>query len=300
MYNIYCAFYDSGIGTNVLGRFEKGQIENFIEGESLKDVELRTNSNLYLQTAKILATIHNINGVKYCQTLDSTKPKTNETFQTYLKLISNIFEDEVKKQSDIKKWEFMTSDIDDTNLNNDLFISIIQNEITWLNNEIMNYKYYIQDIVFSHNDLHGGNVMHNKDNGILKVIDYEFSGYNYRCFDFGNYYNELHINNDSGSPPGFEIVLDHFPSKEYQYEFSKTYFEQLLSDEEYKNEDINGKLDNICNGMKLGCLLSHMQWGLWGVSESIRNDPAWDYLEYGRQRLVHFYRVKKEYLNHKQ
>ena len=108
------------------------------------------------------------------------------------------------------------------------------------------------------------------------------------------------INNESTEKKeGFEIDLKHFPSKDYQRVFAKVYFENLLGVDGYKKEGMEGKLDDICNGMMLGCLLSHMQWGLWGVAESARNDPDWDYLEYGRQRLFYYYETKRQYLNDK-
>ena len=77
----------------------------------------------------------------------------------------------------------------DKQLTNELFAGVMESEIKWLNAEICGCGCgFVGDLVFSHNDLHSGNILN--DEGSLRVIDYEYSGYNYRCFDFGNYYNE--------------------------------------------------------------------------------------------------------------
>ncbi|MBA0821105.1 hypothetical protein Goarm_017981, partial [Gossypium armourianum] len=45
-------------------------------------------------------------------------------------------------------------------------------------------------VVFAHNDLLSGNLMHNDEQEKLYLIDFEYGSYNYRGFDIGNHFNE--------------------------------------------------------------------------------------------------------------
>lgn len=46
-------------------------------------------------------------------------------------------------------------------------------------------------IVFAHNDLLLGNVIHNEVDGAISFIDYEYAAYNYQAFDIANHFNEF-------------------------------------------------------------------------------------------------------------
>jgi len=42
------------------------------------------------------------------------------------------------------------------------------------------------EVVFSHNDLVSGNLLINKENEKVIMIDYEYAAYNFRGYDIGN------------------------------------------------------------------------------------------------------------------
>lgn len=46
-------------------------------------------------------------------------------------------------------------------------------------------------IVFAHNDLLLGNVIHDESKGKISFIDYEYASYNYQAFDIANHFNEF-------------------------------------------------------------------------------------------------------------
>ena len=75
-------------------------------------------------------------------------------------------------------------------------------------------------IVFCHNDLQPGNILR-LSNGKLFVIDYEYSSYNYRGFDFGNHFCEWVMRNTADEFPFFGYDLSKYPSKEEQLNFIK-------------------------------------------------------------------------------
>jgi ethanolamine kinase len=72
-------------------------------------------------------------------------------------------------------------------------------------------------IVFSHNDLLGGNIIVNEETGEIKFIDFEYASTNYQAFDIANHFNEF---------AGFEADYSRYPKKHQQYEFYKTYLKE--------------------------------------------------------------------------
>ena len=85
-------------------------------------------------------------------------------------------------------------------------------------------------IVFSHNDLQGGNILYrqlaNADQangsresdsqdfeGRLTVIDFEFCSYNFRAFDVANHWAEWMYDYGLDESPYYTIKRDKYPSK---------------------------------------------------------------------------------------
>jgi ethanolamine kinase len=46
-------------------------------------------------------------------------------------------------------------------------------------------------LVFCHNDLLLGNIVHNEAKKSIAFIDYEYAAYNHQAFDIGNHFNEF-------------------------------------------------------------------------------------------------------------
>lgn len=62
-------------------------------------------------------------------------------------------------------------------------------------------------IVFAHNDLQENNILHNATTHELHFIDFEYSNYNYRGFDFGNHFCEWTIEYSDKLEHGFQVCL---------------------------------------------------------------------------------------------
>jgi choline/ethanolamine kinase len=88
-------------------------------------------------------------------------------------------------------------------------------------------------IVFSHNDLQGGNILcrqlsqEDEEKGIreadtpeferrLTVIDFEFCSYNFRAFDIANHWAEWMYDYGHDQSPYYTIKRDKYPSKTEQ------------------------------------------------------------------------------------
>jgi thiamine kinase-like enzyme len=62
-------------------------------------------------------------------------------------------------------------------------------------------------ILFSHNDLQENNILHNNVTHELHFIDFEYSNYNYRGFDFGNHFCEWMIEYSDKLENGFQVCF---------------------------------------------------------------------------------------------
>ena len=88
-------------------------------------------------------------------------------------------------------------------------------------------------IVFSHNDLQGGNILRsqvpektelNREKPLsiteaekkLTVIDFEFCSYNFRAFDIANHWAEWMYDYTLEESPYYTIKREKYPSKEQQ------------------------------------------------------------------------------------
>ncbi len=136
--------------------------------------------------------------------------------------------------------------------------------------------------VFAHNDLLNGNIMI-KDMPTTDpnwpqviLIDFEYSDFNLRAFDIGNYFHEW---------AGFDCEWDQFPSEATQRAFIARYLASL----EPKNAAYTAKAaEQLYREVQLLGLASNLYWGLWGVLQAKYSTLDFDYLGYSARRLTRF------------
>lgn len=58
-------------------------------------------------------------------------------------------------------------------------------------------------IVFAHNDTNSTNMLFDPHSHQIYLLDYEYSGYNYRAFELGNFFNEQLWDYEVPTPPYF-------------------------------------------------------------------------------------------------
>lgn len=64
----------------------------------------------------------------------------------------------------------------------------IQKEVNLLKEKLSNIN---NPIVFAHNDLLLGNIIHTKTNNSVAFIDFEYAAPNYQAYDIGNHFVEF-------------------------------------------------------------------------------------------------------------
>ncbi|CAH0475265.1 unnamed protein product [Peronospora belbahrii] len=130
---------------------------------------------------------------------------------------------------------------------------------------------FASDVVFSHNDLLSGNILHNPDWDRVRIIDYEYGGYNYRAFDFANHFCEN---------CGFDLDLAQYPSIEKQFAFFKAYMSSaaptMLTELE-ANRESKAFFHAFYDVVNRYALASHMFWGYWALVQAAHSKIDFDF-----------------------
>eukprot|EP01132_Coremiostelium_polycephalum_P007488 gene7488-9202_t len=142
-------------------------------------------------------------------------------------------------------------------------------------------------IRFCHNDLIPRNMIHNKEKDEIKFIDFEYSGYNYRGYDLGNFFCEF---------SGLDLDYTKYPSVQVQKQFIKYYLEGMKQQESDTSKISEKEIHDLyveANHFTLG---SHLMWGFWGVVQHFNSTIDFDYLDYAKKRFKQYDLVKKKVL----
>jgi len=154
-----------------------------------------------------------------------------------------------------------------------------------LASEVASLREFLESIespcVSAHNDLTAGNLIYDKSKESVTFIDFEYSGYNYRGFDLGNYFCEW---------SGLELDFTKYPNKDQQQEFLLSYLEACKVEDTKMVEE----LENIYTEVNAFALASHLLWALWAFIQTQRSSLDFDYKGYATKRLKEYYKKKKE------
>ncbi|EAN79181.1 choline/ethanolamine kinase, putative [Trypanosoma brucei brucei TREU927] len=163
-----------------------------------------------------------------------------------------------------------------------------------------------------HNDLLSGNIMRQKSDGALKIIDFEYAKRNYFLFDIANHFNEY---------TGLECdYATYFPSEEHMKKFVTTYMCAMREElEKHAEEAKRRQLTDIIPGqqhffmcdvggvegdkrihrmvqlVKLLTLASHLSWSVWALLQEAVSKTDMDFLRYSQLRLSRYLETRKEF-----
>ncbi|CAG2178919.1 unnamed protein product, partial [Oppiella nova] len=163
-------------------------------------------------------------------------------------------------------------------------------EINWLRQLLTTSG---SPVVFSHNDLSKGNILIPDDSTAyadgMVFIDYEWAHYNYRGFDFGNYFCKFVFNFPDPDYPRVCMDLNAFPKDYDKRLFIKEYIKHSKSLTNDKQTE-----DQVVKEADYFSLASHLMWALWSVNKAHLSKLD-VYAENGKDRLT-AYMAHKEYL----
>ena len=238
----------------VYGTFLNGLVYSYIPGRTLSIGDL-IDINTFNKTAISIANHHKLN--------PPSIKKVPILFLTLRKWVSNVpleYLDPKKKAYDLK---------------------IIKEELIFMEENLKNRS----DIVLCHNDLLLKNFIKNEKG--IELIDFEYSGYNYRAFDIANHFNEW---------CGFDLNWDNFPSEDTQKRFLKTYLEAYYDSNKKDEKDLEKEINNMVEDIKWFDLASNFYWGTWALIQAALSSIDFNYCDYGRLRFKRYFEIKKKLL----
>ncbi|KAL7878567.1 hypothetical protein AOLI_G00095410 [Acnodon oligacanthus] len=150
-------------------------------------------------------------------------------------------------------------------------------------------------VVFCHNDVQEGNILmldgrDRNSSDKLMLIDFEYSSYNYRGFDFGNHFCEWVYDYTHDQWPFFKANLDNYPNRQQQLHFIRNY---LVESEDTVHEDQAKVEEEMIIEANRYALASHFLWGLWSIIQARLSKIEFGYMDYAQHRFDSYFKQKK-------
>ncbi|XP_065139280.1 choline kinase alpha isoform X2 [Paramisgurnus dabryanus] len=155
-------------------------------------------------------------------------------------------------------------------------------------------------VVFCHNDLQEGNILllndgENMDQQRLMLIDFEYSSYNYRGFDIGNFFCEWMYDYTYDKFPFFKTSAKNYPTKEQQMHFFQSYLLEFDSEFANLSEQDQMKIkEEMLVEVNRFALASHFFWGLWSIIQAKISTIEFGYMEYAMARFNAYFELKRK------
>ncbi|EGG17238.1 ethanolamine kinase B [Cavenderia fasciculata] len=250
---------DNGVGPKFYGTFSNGCIYGFVEGDQLQLEDLESDNILNLiamETSKWHSMA--LEGLK-------TEPTTFSYLTSWI---------DSTKQLLLKNSSF------DCGIDIDYYVK----EANYLMEFLKSRYNQPHHIVFCHNDLIPRNMIYNKEKNIVKYIDFEYSGYNFRGFDLGNFFCEF---------SGLDLDYTRYPSVQKQKQFIRYYLKALHSLDDLSKVD-ETEVHQLYVEANHFTLASHLMWGFWGIISHFGSTIDFDYIDYANKRFKQYDLVKKK------
>ncbi|XP_067902401.1 ethanolamine kinase 2-like isoform X2 [Heterodontus francisci] len=247
--------------------FQNGICYEYIKGTVLNMWLLREPS-IFRLVAKEMAQFHSIqndNGYP-------SEPVLWKTLSVYLTLLNSS---QPKPTANMSSME----------MNDVPSLDVLVSEIEGLKEHLSQIK---SPMVLCHNDLLCKNIIYTEAKGVVKFIDYEYTGYNYQAYDIGNHFNEFAGVN--------ELDFSMYPPKEMQLEWFKSYLEVYKECTGCEPMVTDLEVQKIYVQVNKFTLASHIFWGLWAVLQARYSTIDFDFLRYARERFKQYFKKKDEIL----
>ncbi|XP_068579423.1 choline/ethanolamine kinase [Cebidichthys violaceus] len=152
-------------------------------------------------------------------------------------------------------------------------------------------------VVFCHNDVQEGNILmlHGEDHNStdkLMLIDFEYSSYNYRGFDFGNHFCEWMYDYTYNQWPFYKAIPENYPTREQQLHFIRGYLAEQRRHSDITMDQTQIEEDMIIEANRYA-LASHFLWGLWSIIQAKISKIEFGYMDYAMCRFDAYSKQKK-------
>ncbi|XP_020787809.1 choline/ethanolamine kinase isoform X1 [Boleophthalmus pectinirostris] len=126
----------------------------------------------------------------------------------------------------------------------------------------------------------------------LMLIDFEYSSYNYRGFDFGNHFCEWMYDYTYNQWPFFKASPENYPTREQQLHFLRSYLAEQERLSNVKMDWACVEEDMIIEANRYA-LASHFLWGLWSIIQAKLSKIEFGYMDYAQVRFDAYFKQKK-------
>lgn len=275
-----------GQGPKLYGRFLNGRIEEFFPNVSpLNWSEM--SSELYQSSiAQAMAQMH----LQLVPTNDGTSevslPSRGEIFDKIDKWFQFLYQISSLPEAHV----------DDARLQDLDALGRMKREWGWLKEELQPVivkssvvkvvdlaRLFAREIVFCHMDCQSLNILKSSSEPGIKLIDFEYSGYNPRAADIANTFCEhCDMNNLRAN------FTEQYPTQKQQDDFLRVYICEVdkalpaLLDKLDRWEEFMAEFrDEVWRH----ALISHLGWAVWAIIQSLTSPIEFDYVQYAVQRM---------------
>jgi len=261
-------FSQIGFGPRIFGRFPAGRVEQYFQAHALTPADM-SKDELVPHIAQRVGQMH----VLDMRSLEPRLPCEITVFTTLAQWLQKAIAIRFDDKSSSRKAEQLRG----------LKLDEIALEFATVRNLLAQGGDASQALVFAHNDLLSGNILWDAKGKVLRLIDYEYSGYNPRAFDIANHFCEC---------CGFDCDWKMFPSRAQQSVFFRHYLSETTRKPASGIADT--ELDQLYEEVNAWVPVSHLFWGVWAVVQSRASLIDFDYLNYASLRFHGYYLHKSK------
>ncbi|XP_026221406.1 choline/ethanolamine kinase-like [Anabas testudineus] len=124
------------------------------------------------------------------------------------------------------------------------------------------------------------------------LIDFEYSSYNYRGFDFGNHFCEWMYDYTYNQWPFYKATPENYPTREQQLHFIRNYLAEQRRHSNVTVDQTQIEEDMILEANRYA-LASHFLWGLWSIIQAKISKIEFGYMDYAQCRFEAYFKQKK-------
>ncbi|KEG03304.1 choline kinase, putative [Plasmodium vinckei vinckei] len=261
------------ISPKLLNTFSGGRIEEWLYGNPLKNADLQ-NSKILIAIANMLGKFHTLAIKKNLPIHWDKTPciyKRIKEWKTQLSKMKSLdkFKGDINKyyQESDKFMKFMNTYTKTDNINN--------------------------HITFCHNDLQENNIINT--NNCLRLIDFEYAGYNFTATDIAIFFIETSIDYSTDTYPFYEINKNKYLSYEKRKMFINEYLSVYLGKLQIPYDQ--KMADSFLDAIEIHALGANLLWGFWSIIRGyqVKCYNEFDFFLYAQDRFK-LYDEQKAYL----
>ncbi|AFZ80815.1 choline/ethanolamine kinase, putative [Theileria equi strain WA] len=146
-------------------------------------------------------------------------------------------------------------------------------------------------VMFCHNDLHIKNIIATYHG--LRLIDFEYSGFNYVGYDIANFFAEITFCYDVDIPPYFRVDESLELSRDLKVLFASVYLSEVTSSNVMPSD--SELVEEFLRSIEIHSLGPMLFWSFWGILMVTQPEAnvCFDYLAYSKIKFDVFKRILK-------